>query len=110
MKGSLPDAGVGRGLSLMFQKHRRTHTDDSSDARLVYIKKEKHNFKWVDEALFDEIHRMDDHQARITEEIEDLRSSMKKTIEEEVMKQKNLLHVGCVGSILSILCLWSKCD
>ena len=73
-------------------------------------KKEKHIFKWVDEDLFDEIHRMDDHQARIAEEIEDLRSFMKKTIEEEVMKQKNSLHVGCVGSILSILCLWSKCD
>ena len=72
-------------------------------------KKEEHLFKWVDEALFNEIHRMDDHQARIAEEIKDLRSSMKKTAEEEVMKQKSSLHVGCVGSILSILCLWSKC-
>ncbi|KAF2606463.1 hypothetical protein F2Q68_00044725 [Brassica cretica] len=76
----------------------------------IQRKKEEHLFKWVDEALFNEIHRMDDHQARITEEIKDLRSSMKKTVEEEVMKQKSSLHVGCVGSILSILCLWSKYD
>ncbi|KAG2248226.1 hypothetical protein Bca52824_087854 [Brassica carinata] len=76
----------------------------------IQRKKEEHLFKWVDEALFDEIHRMDDHQARIGEEIEDLRSSMKKTAEEEVMKQKNSLHAGCVGSIFSILCLWSKYD
>ncbi|KAF2594841.1 hypothetical protein F2Q70_00043391 [Brassica cretica] len=76
----------------------------------IQRKKEKHLFKWVEEALFDEIHWMDDHQTRIAEEIEDLRRSMKKTVEEEVMKLKNSLHVGCVGSILSILCLWSKCD
>ena len=36
MKGSLPDAGVGRGLSHMFQKQKRTHIDGSSDARLGY--------------------------------------------------------------------------
>ncbi|XP_013751168.1 uncharacterized protein At4g04775-like [Brassica napus] len=73
-------------------------------------KKENHLFKWVDEALFDEIQRMDEDQARIAEEIEDLRSSMKKTVHEAVMKHKNSVDVGCVASILSILCLWSKCD
>ncbi|KAF8049264.1 hypothetical protein N665_2261s0006 [Sinapis alba] len=71
-------------------------------------KKENHLFKWVDEALFDEIERMDEHQTRIVEELEDLRSSMKKTIQEEVMKHKEPLDVGCVGSILSFLCSWSK--
>ncbi|KAF2565267.1 hypothetical protein F2Q68_00024556 [Brassica cretica] len=73
-------------------------------------KKENHPFKWVDETLFDEIQRMDEDQARIAKEIEDLRSSMKKTMHEEVMKHKNSLDVGCVASILSILCLCSKCD
>ncbi|XP_013651103.2 uncharacterized protein At4g04775-like [Brassica napus] len=72
--------------------------------------KENHLFKWVDEALFDEIQRMDEDQTRITEEIEDLRSSMKKTVHEEVMKHTNSLDVGCVASILSILCLCFKCD
>ena len=72
--------------------------------------KENHLFKWVDEALVDEIQRMDEDQTRITEEIEDLRSSMKKTVHEEVMKHTNSLDVGCVASILSILCLCSKCD
>ncbi|WZZ48240.1 hypothetical protein YC2023_048347 [Brassica napus] len=73
-------------------------------------KKENHLFKWVDDALFDEIQRIDEHQTRIAEEIEDLRSSMKKTVEEEVMKHKNLIDVGCLGSILTVLCLWSKRD
>ena len=73
-------------------------------------KNENHIFKWVDEALLDEIQRMDEHQTRISEEIEDLRSSMKKTVEEEVMKHKNSIDVGCLGSILTILCLWSKRD
>ncbi|KAG2329879.1 hypothetical protein Bca52824_001059 [Brassica carinata] len=35
-------------------------------------KKENHLFKWVDEALLDEIERMAEHQARVDEEIEDL--------------------------------------
>ena len=48
-------------------------------------KKENHLFKWVDDALFDEIQRIDEHQTRIAEEIEDLRISMKKIVEEEVM-------------------------
>ncbi|KAH0910824.1 hypothetical protein HID58_034145, partial [Brassica napus] len=56
-------------------------------------KRKNHLFKWVDEALFDVIQRMDEHQARIAEEIEDLRSSMKKTVQEEVMKHKNSLDV-----------------
>ncbi|KAJ4884904.1 zinc ion binding [Raphanus sativus] len=73
-------------------------------------KKEKHLFKWVDEAIIDEIQRMDEHQTRIAEELEDLRNSMKKTIQEEVVKHKNSADVGCVGSILSILCLLSKSE
>ncbi|KAL0772330.1 hypothetical protein Bca101_037481 [Brassica carinata] len=43
-------------------------------------KKENHLFKWVDEALLDEIERMSEYQARVAEEIEDLRISMKKTV------------------------------
>ncbi|KAF8114165.1 hypothetical protein N665_0040s0020 [Sinapis alba] len=31
----------------------------------LHRKKENHLFKWVDEALFDEIERMDEHQTRI---------------------------------------------
>ncbi|XP_048613291.1 uncharacterized protein At4g04775-like [Brassica napus] len=73
-------------------------------------KKENHLFKWVDEALLDEIERMAEHQARVAEEIEDLRISMKKTVQEEVMNHKHSLDVGCVGTLFSLLCLWSKCD
>ncbi|KAF3513413.1 hypothetical protein F2Q69_00008251 [Brassica cretica] len=60
---------------------------------------------WADEALFDEIQRMDEQQSRIAKEIEDLRSSLNKTVQEEVIKQNNLADVGCLGSMLSILCL-----
>ncbi|KAJ4885349.1 zinc ion binding [Raphanus sativus] len=73
-------------------------------------KKENHLFKWVDEALIDEIQRMNEQQSRMAEEIENLRSSLKKTVEEEVMKHKNSGHVGCVGTVLSLLCLCSKSD
>jgi len=73
-------------------------------------KKENHLFKWVDEALLDEIERMSEHQARVAEEIEDLRISMKKTVHEEVMNHKHSLDIGCVGTLFSLLCLWSKCD
>ncbi|KAF2600895.1 hypothetical protein F2Q68_00010362 [Brassica cretica] len=73
-------------------------------------KKENHLFKWVDEALLDEIERMAEHQARVDEEIEDLRISMKKTVQKEVMNHKHSLDVGCVGTLFSLLCLWSKCD
>ncbi|KAG2271943.1 hypothetical protein Bca52824_066498 [Brassica carinata] len=73
-------------------------------------KKEQHLFKWVDEALFDEIQRMDEQHSRMAKEIEDLKSSLNKTVQEEIMKQKNLADVGCLGSMLSILCLCSKRD
>ncbi|KAG2312605.1 hypothetical protein Bca52824_024162 [Brassica carinata] len=36
-------------------------------------KKENHLFKWVNEALLDEIERMAEHQVRVDEEIEDLK-------------------------------------
>ena len=55
-------------------------------------KKETHVFKWVDEALVDEIQKVEAKQGRITEAIEDLKMSMKKTVEEEVRKQKNPLN------------------
>ncbi|KAL0695974.1 hypothetical protein Bca4012_063154 [Brassica carinata] len=48
--------------------------------------------------------------ARVDEEIEDLRISMKKTAQEEVMNHKNSLDVGCVGTLFGLLCLWSKYD
>ncbi|KAJ0235743.1 hypothetical protein HA466_0263290 [Hirschfeldia incana] len=73
-------------------------------------KKEQHLFKWVDEAVLDEIQRMDAQQSKMAQEIEDLRSSLKETVEEEVMKHKISGSVGCVGSILSLLCLCSKSD
>ncbi|KAF2560118.1 hypothetical protein F2Q68_00017479 [Brassica cretica] len=73
-------------------------------------KKEQHIFNWVDEALLDEIQRMDEQQSRMAEEIEDLRSSLKKTVEEAVIKHKKSGDVGLIGSILSILCLCSKFD
>ncbi|XP_048613152.1 uncharacterized protein At4g04775-like [Brassica napus] len=73
-------------------------------------KKEQHLFKWVDEALFDEIQRMQEQQSRMAEEIEDLRSSLKKTVEKAVIEHKKSGDVGLIGSILSILCLCSKFD
>ncbi|KAL0769971.1 hypothetical protein Bca101_035121 [Brassica carinata] len=48
--------------------------------------------------------------ARVDEEIEYLRISMKKTVQEKVMNHKHSLDVGCVGTLFSLLCLWSKCD
>ncbi|XP_018480058.1 uncharacterized protein At4g04775-like [Raphanus sativus] len=66
--------------------------------------------QWVDEALVDEIERMTEHQARVDEEIEDLRISMKKTVQDEVMNHKNALDVGCLGTFFGLLCLWSKND
>ncbi|KAF3490251.1 hypothetical protein F2Q69_00053592, partial [Brassica cretica] len=51
-------------------------------------KKEQHLFKWVDEALLDEIERMHEQQSIMAEEIEDLRSSLKKTVEKVVIKHK----------------------
>ncbi|KAH0893686.1 hypothetical protein HID58_056115, partial [Brassica napus] len=66
---------------------------------------------WLqNDALFDEIQKMDEQHSRMAKEIEDLRSSLNKTVYEEVMKQKNLADVGCLGSMLSILCLCSKRD
>ena len=65
-------------------------------------KKETHVFKWVDEALVDEIQKVEAEQGRITEAIEDLKMSMKKTVEEEVRKQKNPLELCCLGIILWI--------
>ncbi|KAL0720810.1 hypothetical protein Bca4012_035409 [Brassica carinata] len=62
------------------------------------------SFKWVDEALCDEIQLMREQQSRMAEEIEDLRGSFKNTVQEEVMNNKNSGDVGCVGTILSFLC------
>ncbi|KAG2283454.1 hypothetical protein Bca52824_054674 [Brassica carinata] len=73
-------------------------------------KKEQHLFKWVNEDLLDEIERMHEQQSIMAEEIEDLRSSLKKTVEEVVIKHKNSEDVGLIGSILTILCLCSKFD
>ncbi|KAJ0266518.1 hypothetical protein HA466_0005110 [Hirschfeldia incana] len=73
-------------------------------------KKEHHLFKWVDEALIDEIQRMDEQQPRMAEEIDDLRNFFKKTVEEEVTKHKKSADLGVIGSIIRILCLCSKFD
>ncbi|KAL0663723.1 hypothetical protein Bca4012_100560 [Brassica carinata] len=76
----------------------------------IQRKKEQHLFKWVDEALLDEIQRMHEQQSRMAEEIEDLRSSLKKTVGEAVIEHKKSGDVGLIGSILTILCLCSKFD
>ena len=54
----------------------------------IQRKKEQHLFKWVDEALLDEIERMHEQQSIMAEEIEDLRSSLEKTVEKVVIKHK----------------------
>ncbi|KAF3592041.1 hypothetical protein DY000_02022760 [Brassica cretica] len=107
MEGFLPDAGVGRGLSLMFQKRRRNPYRRFFQCER---KKEQHLFKWVDETLHDEIERMHEQQSIMAEEIEDLRSSLKKTVEEVVIKHKKSEDVELIGFILTILCLCSKFD
>lgn len=66
-------------------------------------KKENHLFKWVDEALLDEIRRVEAQQDRIADLIEDLKENLTKTVEEEVKKQKKTLELGCLGSILWLL-------
>ena len=53
---------------------------------------------------------MHEQQSRMAEEIEDLRSSLKKTVEEAVIEHKKSGDVGLIGSILTILCLCSKFD
>uniref|UniRef100_A0A0D2ZS94 DUF1985 domain-containing protein n=1 Tax=Brassica oleracea var. oleracea TaxID=109376 RepID=A0A0D2ZS94_BRAOL len=65
---------------------RISHTHEYFKA--TFRKKENHLFKWVDDALLDEIRRVEAEQGRIVEEIEDLKSSITQTIEEEVRKQK----------------------
>ncbi|XP_048595646.1 uncharacterized protein LOC125577804 isoform X1 [Brassica napus] len=73
-------------------------------------KKEQHLFKWVDEALLDEIQMMHEQQSRMAKEIEDLRRSLKMTVEEAVIEHKKSGDVGLIGSILTFLCLCSKFD
>uniref|UniRef100_A0A0D3E9C4 GRF-type domain-containing protein n=1 Tax=Brassica oleracea var. oleracea TaxID=109376 RepID=A0A0D3E9C4_BRAOL len=91
----------GKGVVIFYSR-----TDDSPYRRFYICeiwaqrKKENHLFKWVDDALLDEIRRVEAEQGRIVEEIEDLKSSITQTIEEEVSKQKNSLELGCLGSIL----------
>lgn len=102
------------GLSLLFNLIFHYFSFYYIEIQLLCVlkqrKKENHVFKWVDEALVDEIVRMTEHQARVDEEIEDLRISMKKTVQEEVMNHKTALNVGCLGTFFGLLCLWSKND
>ena len=76
----------------------------------IQRKKEQHLFKWVDEALLDEIQMMHEQQSRMAKEIEDLRRSLKMTVEEAVIEHKKSGDVGLIGSILTFLCLCSKFD
>ncbi|KAH0878584.1 hypothetical protein HID58_065978 [Brassica napus] len=91
----------GKGVVIFYSR-----TDDNPYRRFYRCeigaqrKKENHLFKWVDDALLDEIRRVEAEQGRIVEEIEDLKSSITQRIEEEVRKQKNSLELGCLGSIL----------
>ncbi|XP_013674444.2 uncharacterized protein At4g04775-like [Brassica napus] len=54
-------------------------------------KKEDHLFKWVDEAMFDELRRIDAQQEITEEEIGDLKKCLKKADER--------VDVGCIGII-----------
>ncbi|CAH8389880.1 unnamed protein product [Eruca vesicaria subsp. sativa] len=91
----------GRGVVIFYSR-----TDENPFRRFYRCeigaqrKKENHLFKWVDEALLDEIRRLDAQQLEITQEIEDLKKSLQSTVEKEVKKQKNSLELGCLGSIL----------
>ncbi|XP_048593912.1 uncharacterized protein At4g04775-like [Brassica napus] len=91
----------GKGVVIFYSR-----TDDNPYRRFYRCeigaqrKKENHLFKWVDDALLDEIRRVEAEQGRIVEEIEDLKSSITQRIEEEVRKQKNSLELGCLGGIL----------
>lgn len=76
---------------------------------MIQRKDENHLFKWVDEAVVDEIQRLDEQQTRNYEEIEEIRREINR-LQEEALKNKNSFDVGCVGSILSFLCLCSKRD
>ncbi|RID58719.1 hypothetical protein BRARA_F01996 [Brassica rapa] len=84
----------GKGVVIFYSR-----TDDNPYRRFYRCeigaqrKKENHLFKWVDEALLDEIRRVEAEQGRIVEEIHDLKSSMTQTIEEEVKKQENSLEL-----------------
>ncbi|KAL0899690.1 hypothetical protein Bca101_083651 [Brassica carinata] len=62
-------------------------------------KKEDHLFKWIDEAIFDELRRFDAQQVIIEEEIEDLKKCLKKTVKEEVRNQFQAADVGCISII-----------
>jgi len=53
---------------------------------------------------------MHEQQSRMAEEIEDLRSSLKKTVEEAVIEHKKSGDVGLIGSILTILYLCNLID
>ncbi|KAJ0229263.1 hypothetical protein HA466_0215160 [Hirschfeldia incana] len=91
----------GKGIVIFYSRtdenpYRRFYRCEIGSQR----KKENHLFKWVDEALLDEIQRVEAEQGSIVAEIEDLKRSMKNTVEEEVRKQKNLLELSCLGSIL----------
>ncbi|XP_056863942.1 uncharacterized protein At4g04775-like [Raphanus sativus] len=93
----------GRGIVIFYSKtdenpYRRFYRCEIGAQR----KMENHLFKWVDEALLDEIRRVEAMQGKIAEQIEDLKQSLKKTVEEEVRKQKNSLELGCLGTILWI--------
>ncbi|KAG2251695.1 hypothetical protein Bca4012_033037 [Brassica carinata] len=91
----------GKGVVIFYSRtdenpYRRFYRCEIGSQR----KNETHLFKWVDEALVDEFQKLDAEQGRITEAIEDLKTSMKETVEEEVRKQKNSLELGCLGIIL----------
>ncbi|KAG2304572.1 hypothetical protein Bca52824_033223 [Brassica carinata] len=49
---------------------------------------ENHLFKWVDEALLDEIRRLEAVQGKIAEQIEDMKQSLKKTVEKKLGSKK----------------------
>ncbi|KAL0702410.1 hypothetical protein Bca4012_058532 [Brassica carinata] len=103
----------GKGIVIFYSKtdenpYRRFYrceigAHDHSFMNIVSIcfrKKENHLFKWVGEALLDEIQRVEAEQGSTAEEFEDLKQSLKKTVEEEVRKQKKSLELGCLGTII----------
>ncbi|KAL0835306.1 hypothetical protein Bca101_087195 [Brassica carinata] len=81
----------------------------SSQSLCPAATKEKGKGK-VEESVVPPMVRRSPRQGRKAKEIEDLRSSLKKTMDEAVIEHKKSGDVGLIGSILTILCLCSKFD
>lgn len=59
-------------------------------------KNENHLFKWIDEALLDEIQMVDAQQQRLVKDVQDLRENICRTILKEGTKSNNFQNVCCI--------------